>query len=141
VTLEALHCQTDQPVDDALAKSLADGIRCFQEKHSIALQTKRGSKFAPVIDRFVRQYLVVKNSASTVVSSSQQLDPDSDRFVLVTSRKNSRPVRRDLPSFLMRNRQLVPQKSGGTLKSVSSSASDHDAFGVVRDQRFTGTDL
>jgi hypothetical protein len=133
VTLDSIQCETDLPVDDTLARTSATGHLFIQAKHTIGLETKEDSEFASVVDQFVRQYLLARNEAPEVVPSGRMLDPDLDRFVLVTSSKSSAPLRVDLSVVLRRLRELEPHRKGGTVESVAMSDAERHAFRVVRE--------
>jgi hypothetical protein len=133
VTLNSLRSETNQPIDDTLAETSAGGLLFFQAKHRIDLGKKSDSKVALVIDQFVRQFLIVRESAPTALPSGRSLDPRRDRFVLVTSSAGSSRVRRDLCAFLRRLRDLSPQRTGGSLESAASNRSERDAYRTIRD--------
>jgi hypothetical protein len=133
VTLESIRCETDQPVDDTLARTSANGQILIQAKHTIGLETKEDSELASVVDQFVRQYLFVRSGTPEAVPSGRMLDPYLDRFVLVTSSKSSAPLRVDLSVVLRRLRELAPHRKGGTVESIAMSDAERHAFRVVRD--------
>src|ERR1035437_7707721 len=94
VTLEALHAETPNPIDDLTVLTSAGGNALSQAKHTVNLETTAASPLGSTIAQFVREY----------GTPGKTFDPAQDRFVLITSPLSSAGVKTDLPAFLTRMR-------------------------------------
>jgi hypothetical protein len=94
VSLEALHTEAPNPIDDLTIETSAGGRSLAQAKHTATLSTTSSSALGSTIGQFVREFAQAKTS----------FDPNRDRFVLVTSSQSSAPIKFDLPDFLRRLR-------------------------------------
>src|SRR5579862_4412431 len=101
-----IRFETREAVDDILIGT-ADLRHSFvQAKRTIGLSAAEDSDLALVINQFVRQYLLSRNSMPER-PWQRKLDPARDRLVLVTTSFASGPLRHDLRRVLDRVRGLV----------------------------------
>src|ERR1700734_3694345 len=94
VTLEALHAETPNPIDDLTVLTSAGGEALTQAKHVVNLETTAHSPLGSAVAQFVEEY----------VTASQPFDPTKDRFVLITSPRSSAGIKWHLTAFLTRMR-------------------------------------
>jgi hypothetical protein len=105
-TLEWLRCETEQPVDDLLVGTSADGLVFAQIKRTLQLSKTSNSELASALDQFVRQFIASRLKTTGPQPWDRPLDPGRDRLVLVTSPNSSEPVRVQLNVVLRRIRTL-----------------------------------
>lgn len=60
-TLEWLLCETDQPVDDLLVGTSANGLVFAQIKRTLQLSRAPDSDLASALDQFVRQFIACQS--------------------------------------------------------------------------------
>lgn len=94
VTLEALHAETPNPIDDLTVLTSAGGKALTQAKHVVNLDIAARSPLDSTIAQFVKEY----------ATASQPFDPAKDRFVLITSPQSSAGIKTHLTAFLTRMR-------------------------------------
>jgi signal recognition particle GTPase len=94
VTLESLHAETPNPIDDLTVHTSAGGSGLSQAKHTVNLETTATSPLGSTIAQFVTEYC----------TPGKTFGPAKDRFVLITSPLSSAGVKTDLPAFLTRMR-------------------------------------
>ena len=119
ITLEALHAETPNAIDDLEVRTSAGGRALVQAKHTVNLETTPNSPLGKTISQFVAEYC----------SAKSPLDPTKDRFVLITSPTSSAKVRVNLPAFLTRLRTSSDEASEWT----SGSNDEQEAARVLRD--------
>lgn len=142
-TLEFLRCETEQPVDDLLVGTSGNGHVFIQVKHTLSLETSKGSDLASSLDQFVRQFLSYRDAETGQGPWERPIDVDRDRLVLVTSPGSSAPIRQTVPAILKRLRSLAP---GQAVDDAAANAPERDALRVIKNhvtrswRRATGAD-
>jgi len=106
-TLSALHLQTDQPVDDILARTSYEGQVFIQAKHKLSLGTTPDSEITSALDQFVRQFLAFRVRPHGDASWERPLDSARDRLVLVMGPSSSATVREHARNLLDHVRELT----------------------------------
>lgn len=119
ITLEALHAEAPNPIDDLTVHTSGVGVVLSQAKHSANLETTPGSALGSTSAQFVREYC----------TPGKTFDPANDRFVLITSSLSSGGVKVDLPAFLTRMRTSSHPDS----EWAAGSADQQHAATVLRD--------
>lgn len=132
VSLDSIHCETIQPVDDINLNTSHGGVILCQAKHTLSLETDPGSDLASSLDQFVHQFLRARSVGAAVVPVGRPFDPARDRLVIITSPGSSAPIRRDLPDVLNRLRTLAPHRRGQGLAIAGSNAAESHALTEVR---------
>jgi signal recognition particle GTPase len=117
-TLEALHAETPNPIDELTVLTSAGGNALSQAKHTVNLETTAASPLGSTIAQFVREY----------GTPGKTFDPAQDRFVLITSPLSSAGVKTDLPAFLTRMRT----SSHPDAEWTAGSADQQHAASVLR---------
>ena len=127
-TLEFIHCETEQPVDDILAETSKGGLLFFQVKRSVDLSRNSDSSFASAASQFVSQYLVSRSYNGRAKRSwDRPLDPTRDRLIFATSGQSSAKVRVTLPTVLDRVRKLHKQDR---IDAAASSQEETEVLNV-----------
>src|SRR5437588_3411254 len=83
VTLEALHAETPNPIDDLTVHTSAGGRALSQAKHTVNLETMATSPLGSTIAQFVEEYQ----------NTNPKIDAIKDRFVLITSPLSSAGIK------------------------------------------------
>ncbi|MGE0495504.1 MAG: ATP-binding protein [Vulcanimicrobiota bacterium] len=99
-TLEWLRLETENPVDDILVGTSADGNAYVQAKATLKLSQSSTSDLASAFDQFVRQFIGGRTPKPGTGECSASLDPNRDRLVLATSASSSSKIRVVLPKLL-----------------------------------------
>jgi signal recognition particle GTPase len=94
VSLETLHAEAPNSIDDLTVETSAGGRSLAQAKHTVTLANAPSSALGSTIAQFVQEFAHAKPG----------FDPNKDRFVLVTSPQSSGPIKFDLPAVLRRLR-------------------------------------
>ena len=131
-TLEFLHSESDQAVDDLNLLTSSGGVILGQAKHTLSLEISETSDLASSLDQFVRQFHNAREQLAGTLPQGRELDPAKDRLVIITSSNSSSAIRKDLSDLLTRLRLLVPHKKGVALNTAGSNASEQKALSVVR---------
>ncbi|MCX6593131.1 MAG: hypothetical protein NTZ56_16565 [Acidobacteria bacterium] len=119
VTLEALHAETPNPIDDLTVHTSVGGVVLSQAKHTVNLETTPASPLGSTIAQFVSEYC----------TPGKTFDPTKDRFVLITSPLSSSGIKTDLPAFLTRMRT----SSHPDAEWAAGSVDQRHAATVLRD--------
>lgn len=128
-TLEWFRCETEQPVDDLLIGTSANGLLFGQAKRTVDLSESKESDLSSTLDQFVRQFLACREKRSGTQPWDRPLESKRDRLVLITSPSSSEPVRTHFPNFLRRLRQLHPDQ---TLEDAAINEHEKRALTIVR---------
>lgn len=142
-TLEWLLCETDQPVDDLLVGTSANGLVFAQIKRTLQLSRAPDSDLASALDQFVRQFIACQSKTPGTQPRDRALDPLKDRFVIITSPSSSEPIKVHLRKVLNRVRNLLQHQS---LDEAATNAEERDALSIVKEhvrrswQKSLGTD-
>ncbi len=128
ITLEQLHCETSEPVDDLLVITSIRGCVFIQAKHSLNLEKKAGSDLASCLDQFTRQYQFGAPTADQ--GTRRPLDVAKDRMVIATSTNSSEAIRVNLPTLLKKLSHLLPSQ---TSSDAVLSEKEQQIFGVLQD--------
>ncbi|GIX08262.1 MAG: hypothetical protein KatS3mg115_2665 [Candidatus Poribacteria bacterium] len=126
-TLEWLRCETEQPVDDLLVGTSANGLVFAQIKRTLQLSQSPDSDLASALDQVVRQFIACANSEGGSRPWDRPLDPQKDRLVLVTSPSSSEPVRVNLCNLLSRSRA-----EGRSLEDAALNEKERRVLQVVQ---------
>ena len=94
VTLETLHAEAPNPIDDLAVETSAGGRALAQAKHTVTLATTPDSPLGSAVAQFVQEFAI----------ANPAFDPTKDRFILITSPQSSTPIKADLRAFLRRLR-------------------------------------
>jgi hypothetical protein len=129
-TLEWLRCETDQPVDDLLVGTSANGLVFGQVKRTLQLSETADSDLASTFDQFVRQHVAYRGKTTAAETWGRTLDPTRDRLVLITSPSSSKPVRLHLSSVLRRLGRLL---GGQPLEHAATNDEERRALSIVRE--------
>ncbi len=127
-TLDWLRCETNQPVDDLVVGTSADGRIFAQMKRTLSLSPDAKSRLASSLDQFVRQFIACRGTAIGTLPGDRPLDPARDRLLLVTSSKSSQPIRVHLRAILRRMRN---QPAGQSLDDVAANETERRALSIV----------
>lgn len=127
-SLKFLRCETEQPVDDLLVGTSNGGNAFIQVKHELELGKNPQSEFGKTLDQFVRQFLAYSGEPGNR-PWERPLDINRDRLVLVTSSGSSASIREELPSLLVKVRELLPSQE--ISEAASSSAKLKAIFDTV----------
>ncbi len=127
-TLEFLHCETEQPVDDILLGTSQQGLAFINVKHSITASQAENSDFASVLSQFVRQFIASKNQAQGARLWERPLDEKLDRFVLITNSATA-PIKNHLSAVLERIRSLI---SGHGIDDAAKTKEERAILGKVK---------
>lgn len=128
-TLEWLRCETDEPVDDLLVGTSANGLVFAQVKRTLQLSEAADSVLASVLDQFVRQFVTCRGKVAGSQPWDRPLDPARDRLVLVTSPNSSKPVRLHLPAVLGRSQHL---RQDQPLENAAKNGDERRVHAIVR---------
>ena len=101
-TLDWFRSETEQPVDDLLVVTSADGIIFSQIKHRLSLSQNQGSDLAAALDQCVRQFIACQSYSHGKGPWERPLEPGRDRLVVMTGPNSSAPIRIHLPAVLDR---------------------------------------
>ncbi len=126
-TLEWLRCETEQPVDDLLVGTSANGLLFAQVKRTLQLASAPNSQLASALDQFVRQFISNPSRTTSRQLRDRPLDPARDRLVLVTSRTSSKPILVHLPAVLSRLRSTEQ-----TLDRVPRNQKERKALSILQ---------
>lgn len=118
-TLETLHAEAPNPIDDLMVETSAGGRALAQAKHTVTLATTPGSPLGSTVAQFVREF----------ADANPVFDPAKDRFILVTSPQSSAPIKVDLRAFLHRLRTSPHPDDEWT----AGSQDQQDAARVLRE--------
>ena len=118
VTLEALHAEAPNPIDDLTLDTSAGGKALAQAKHTTNLETTPASALGSTVEQFVREFNV----------KGKIFDPNKDRFILVTSPQSSTGIKINLPAFLIRMRT----SSNPAAEWTAGSQDEQGAASVLR---------
>ncbi|WP_185747572.1 AAA family ATPase [Thermus tengchongensis] len=142
-TLEWLLCETDQPVDDLLVGTSANGLVFAQIKRTLQLSRAPDSDLASALDQFVRQFIACQSKTPGTQPRDRALDPLKDRFVIITSPSSSEPIKVHLRQVLNRVRSLLQHQS---LDEAAINKKELKALSVLKElvrrswQESLGTD-
>lgn len=129
-TLEWLRCETDQPVDDLLVETSANGRAFTQIKRTLRLSRAPDSDLASGLDQFVRQFIAYQSKTSGTQPRDRALDPLTDRFILITSPSSSEPIKVHLRQVLNRVRSLLQHQS---LDEAATNKKELEALSVLKE--------
>jgi DNA replication protein DnaC len=129
-TLDWFRSETEQPVDDLLVVTSADGIIFSQIKHRLSLSKNQGSDLASALDQCVRQFIACQSYSYGKRPWERPLEPGRDRLVVMTGPNSPASIRMYLPAVL--NRLQGPAQSQ-SLDEVLRKEQERRALSVVRD--------
>lgn len=129
-TLEWIRCETEQPIDDMLVGTSVDGFVFAQIKRTLHLEKSSDSDLAKTLDQFVRQFTACRDGAIGAEPQGRRLDPNLDRFVIITSSSSSRSILYHIPAVLRRLRGLLENQSSS---NAALNQDELDALSVVKD--------
>ncbi len=121
ITLERIHCETPEQIDDALVTSSEGGRVWIQSKSHLSLSSAKGSQLADALDQFVAQL-------KAMASRGQQLHPRKDRFVIATD-QGGEAIETHLGQVLEGARKLLP---GEPLEEIAKTDGERRALAVVK---------
>jgi hypothetical protein len=121
VNLKFLRCETEQPVDDLLVGTSKGGHAFIQVKHRLDLSKNPQSELGKTIDQFIRQFLAYRNETLRR-PWERPLDVNRDRLVLITNSGSSAKIREELPSLLVKIRELSSSQAISEAGSNSEKA-------------------
>ncbi len=122
-TLEAVHCQASEPIDDVLVgTSIGRGF--IQAKHGLQFSQGVESEFAKALAQCVRQFV-----KCSIGGCDRPLDAKQDRLVIAADPTASSTIRHALPRLLNRIRALLP---GRSLSAASTNAEESRLLTAVR---------
>jgi hypothetical protein len=124
--LVSVACQAVMEVDDAVARTSADGWIFAQAKRRVNLSALATSPLTSSLDQFVRQYKTCQE-ASSDTQPPRPLDPTRDRLVLALGSASSSNVKRILPNLLRSIRHGV----AASLSVVARSAAETEVAAAV----------
>lgn len=142
-TLEWLRCEPEQPVDDLLVGTSANGLVFAQIKRTLRLSKAPDSDLASALDQLVRQFIACQSKTSGTQPWNRTLDPSKDRLILITSPASSEPIKVHLHKVLNRVRNLLQHQS---LDEAATNAEERNALSIVKEhvrrswQKSLGTD-
>jgi len=128
-TFDAIRCETDEPVDDVLGITSANGLIFAQAKHSLSLEQGENSDLASALDQCVRQYLANRANSQPARTWNRPLTPATDRLVIIVGEESSRPIKHGLPALLTN----VDALGSRTLADAAHNDDQARILGVVRD--------
>ena len=96
-TFENLRLETEYPIDDVLVNTSNSGRIFIQVKHNLRLEKNNDSGLGSSMDQIVRQFLAGDIRTS---DPSHVLNPDRDRFVIITSPNASSEISNTTYSLL-----------------------------------------
>jgi signal recognition particle GTPase len=129
-TLDWFRSETEQPVDDLLVVTSADGVIFSQIKHKLSLSQTQGSELASALDQCVRQFIACQSHSHGIRPWDRPLDPGRDRLVVITGPNSSAPIRIHLPTVLDRLQSPAQSQS---LDEIARNEEEQRALSVVRD--------
>ena len=129
-TLERLHCETAEPVDDLFVGTSTDDFVFIQAKHTVGLTTGPDSALASCLDQFVRQYIAYAGLFGESRTGRRALDPQRDRLVLISGPNSSAQIQRVLPSLLKKVRNLLPTQTNA---DAATNDQERNAWRAVQD--------
>ncbi|MCK4857214.1 MAG: AAA family ATPase, partial [candidate division Zixibacteria bacterium] len=127
-TLDWLRCETEQPVDDLMVSTSTEGVVFGQIKHTLNLTRSSDSDLASALDQFVRQFITHRTISAGTRPWERHLDPDRDRFVIITGPRSSKPIKEHLPVVLNRLHGLV---QGQRLEDAAVNDKEQRVLSVV----------
>ncbi len=127
--LEWLRCEPEQPVDDLVVGTSANGLVFAQIKRTLQLSKTEDSDLASALDQFVRQFLECRTRHTGSLPFNRPLDPARDRLVLITSSTSSAPVCVYLREVLRKLRQLPQDQS---IDDVAANSNERRALSTVQ---------
>lgn len=129
-TLEAVFCETSQPVDDILVETSAGGFLLVQAKHGLKLEKRIDSELAKAVRQFVQQTLRPVPPPTYIQSDGRErpLDRTRDRLLLITENEGSASIREHLRDVLNQLRALPPSQ---TLNKAARTQAEQEAPDVV----------
>ncbi len=119
-----LSCETSHSLDDLFFKTTGGGVFFAQIKVSVGLSASPKSAFRKSIDQCVGQFLLRDNGRIST-APQRDLDPHTDRLLLITSPRSPAPVRVHLRSVLRRIRTL---KTGQHLGDLTLNGKEQEAL-------------
>jgi hypothetical protein len=129
-TLDLFRSETEQPVDDLLVMTSADGVVFAQIKQRLHLSQGQESDLASALDQCVRQFIVCQTHSHGTRPWERPLDPTQDRLVVITGPNSSVPIRTHLPAVLDRL-QSLPQNQ--LLDDAARNQDEQKSLSVVLD--------
>jgi hypothetical protein len=129
-TLDWFRSETEQPVDDLLVVTSAEGVIFAQIKHRLTLSTNQRSDLASALDQCVRQFIACENHAHGRRPWERPLDPGRDRLVVITGPNSSAPICVHLPAVLDR---LQGPAQSQSLDDVARNEPERRSLAVVLD--------
>ena len=94
-----LGFETDAPVDDLMIKTSEGGVIAIQAKTTVSLSPRPDSRFAEVIDQFVRHWLVCRDGNGNYLWD-RPLNPGIDHLVLAVGPRAPNTVCHNFPDAL-----------------------------------------
>jgi len=132
VTVSGLELETNAPIDDILTKTSAKGFCFINVKKSVGISNNPKSPLGSVVDQFVRQWIACQTSGGTR-DWERPLNPEKDRFVLITGGTRARALVSAAPVILMR---VADRHSIQPREDIATTASERKAYdalvGLVR---------
>ena len=116
----SVACQAVMEVDDAVARTSADGWVFAQAKRRMNLSALATSSLASSLDQFVRQYKACQE-ASANAQPPRPLDHTRDRLVLALGSASSSNVKTILPNLLRSVRHGVAATLGAAARSAAET--------------------
>ncbi len=118
--LVSVACQAVMEVDDAVARTSADGWIFAQAKRRVNLSALATSPLASSLDQFVRQYKAC-HEASSDAQPPRPLDHTRDRLLLALGSASSSNVKTILPNLLRSVRHGVAVSLGAAARSAAET--------------------
>ena len=132
VTVSRLDLETNAPIDDILAKTSAQGFCFINVKKSVRISNDPKSPLGSVVDQFVRQWITCQASGGTR-DWERPLNPEKDRFILITGGTGARALVSAAPIILMR---VADRHSIQPREDIATTVSERKAYdalvGLVR---------
>jgi hypothetical protein len=128
-TIDWLRCETEQPIDDLLIGNSYQGLAFVNVKHKVNASQVSVSSLASAIGQFVRQFVSILNRNNGPLLWERPLDPNLDRFVLVTTSSSSRSITSVLPKVLER---LRAADFGGSLDDAAENRPEREIVSIIR---------
>ena len=128
-TLDWFRSETEQPVDDLLVVTSADGVIFSQIKHKLSLSQTQGSELASALDQCVRQFIACQSHSHGKRPWERPLEPGRDRLVVMTGPNSSAPIGIHLPAVLDR---LQGPAQSQSLEKIARNEQEQRALSVVR---------
>lgn len=129
-TLESIHSETGQPIDDLLIRNSAGGHIFVQAKRSLTLSGAANSPLRSVADQFARQYLANRHETTPARPWMAPLDLRRDRLVAAIGPGSSGSVRLSLAGVLASVRRLLPHQP---LSDAPSNEAQTQALEIFAD--------